>query len=223
MAERSNARHRGPGRPSNSQRGGHQFQNRRSNQRVETEFPTCPTLEVVIPRAAHEELGVSFYNNKIVLAFEGWTVTNQAKQWILQYNCQNDHELRIFDPLANGLYLVEVISTSEPVAHTIRRLLDESPLSLEEHNPLRASKSMISSKTVIVDDRKASVNHFTAKFWASNPADFCYLVYFQIQEGNNSIYGFLDTIFQQIGKVVRSYISPGIDFNRIVVLVEMKK
>jgi hypothetical protein len=58
----------------------------RPHQQVDQEPQVCQTLEVVIPRAAYKELGVNFYSNKTILAFEGWTLTNQAKQWIALYN-----------------------------------------------------------------------------------------------------------------------------------------
>jgi hypothetical protein len=74
-----------------------------------------------------------------------------------------------------------------------------------------------------VEDRKASVNRFTTRFRAINPQDFCHLVYFQIKEGSHCIYGLLESIFLQIGKVVCQNISPGLDLNRIIVLVETMK
>jgi hypothetical protein len=81
----------------------------------------------------------------------------------------------------------------------------------------------MSSKAVVLEDCNASMNLFKAKFWASSLVNFCYLVYFQIQEGKHHIYGMSDTIFQQIGRVVRAYISPGTDPNRFIVHMETKK
>jgi hypothetical protein len=138
-----------------------------------------PTLDVVIPQATHNELGAEFYKNKIVLAFEGLRTIEQAKRWLALYNSQNTHELHIFDPLANGLFLVEVQEEVIPI--TIRRLLAQSPLTVVEHDALRASKQMITSQAVQVEDCKAAVNKFTTKFWASNLVDFRDLVYFQIK------------------------------------------
>jgi hypothetical protein len=217
MAERSNTRHRVPNSPF-PHRNNHQFKERRGNTRDKTEISICSTLDVVIPKAAHDELGANFYRNKVVLVFEGSTSNGQARQWINSYNRQSSHELSIFDPLANGLYLVEVYG--EFVPGTIRGLLANSPLSLAEHDHRRASKQMLSSKTVNVEDRNVSVNRFTLSFRATNPTEFSHLVYFQIKEGSHCIYGLLETVFQQIGRVVPKYISFSTDLNHIIALVE---
>jgi hypothetical protein len=185
---------------------------------TEQESAICPTLEIIIPKAAHEDLKEFYFDTKVVLAFEGTTTQSQARDWIRGYTTQHAQQLRIYEPLASNLYVVEINSRSP--ARAIKRLWAISPLSLAEHNVKRASRSMIALQGVPLLDRFASVNYYSTSFRASNPIDFCHLVYFQIKEGSPSLYGLLDTIFLQFGKIMRRYMSYDIDNHRILVLVE---
>jgi hypothetical protein len=144
--------------------------------------------------------------------------SKMAQRWIKSYNRQHSQELQIYEPLASNLFLVEVMSNMLELA--IQRLWALSPLLLAGQDEKRASKVMLSHKSVVVEDRLASVNFYMTSFKPTNPVDFRQLVYFQIREGSPGLYGVLDTVFLQFGKIVRRYLSTGEDFFRILFLVE---
>jgi hypothetical protein len=79
---------------------------------------------------------------------------------------------------------------------------------------------MLANQAVTVEDRFAAVNYYPTSFNACQPLHFCHLVFFQIKEGSSGLYGLLDTIFAQIGKVVCHFISAGTAFHTIIILME---
>lgn len=102
--------------------------------------------------------------------------------------------------MANTLYLVEV--KANYLERIVKKLLAKSPILLVEHDETRASKAMLASGAIAIEDRFISMNPYNLCFKLVNPSNFNHLVYFQIKEGSHRAYGFLDSILAPIGKVV---------------------
>lgn len=101
---------------------------------------------------------------------------------------------------------------------TVNGLIQSSPIILAEYRESPANQANLQAKSLLIEDRQVSVNAFFPEFDPERPIAF--QVTIQISKGNQFLFIVLDSLFQELGKVTRRHIGPGVDKHRIIVLLE---
>ncbi|CAM6127137.1 unnamed protein product [Calypogeia fissa] len=181
----------------------------------------CERIQASLLPRALESIQERFYSNKLVLCFEGAITNKQAEQWLELYNQQHTHQIDLYEPLTNALFVVTV--KDQDTTQAVRALLASSPLSLAEKKDERATQANLANKSVNIEDRFVAVNSYIPNFDPEHPYDFKHLVTIQITKGDPFWFFALDALMHRVGFVARRHLGSGTERHKIIALAETKK
>lgn len=130
----------------------------RTNTRKEELVHKGVRLVASIGLGAMEALQREFFNDKLVLCFEGVVNKQQVDVWLNKYNSQHSHQLEVVEQLVNALYVVKV--EAKDIDKSVGSLLCSRPLYLVEQDKPRANLANLAGKMVALEDRLVLVNSY---------------------------------------------------------------